>query len=166
MPRSYEKLEADNAELEAKLAELEAKLADLEAENARLRRPYMFRTKWAWDVPLTGNLPAGVERTPAGVKAHFNDAAKQIRAELEKNEAVFYASASTDRATATVPEDGPVSMLLWVTVDFHIPLHGSQGGNDEVKQAAQAFGEDWVVPTIEQVRGVGGSVVGRHMKRR
>ena len=135
-------------------------------DGERKPAPFMFRTKWAWPVPLKAELPAGVERTPAGVELYFNDTVKQVRAELENLPGVLHVTPAASRGGVEIPEVGPVAMRWYFAVDFRIPLHGSAGSDDDVKRAAQAFGERLVVPTLRKVPGVGETVIVGSMKRR
>ena len=130
-------------------------------------KPFMFRTRWAWPVPLKEEeLPGDVERTSAGVELHFNDTVKRVRAELEKLPGVLHVTPSPGRAGVDIPEVGPVSMRWLFTVDFRIPLHGSAGSDDDVKRAVRHFGKTEVVPTLRKVKGVGETIIVGDPKRR
>ena len=167
MPRSYEKLEADNAELEAKNAELVAENARLRDKNAELGTALEgpacnFTSKFGW--PTTLHLPIeGADRTAAGIQSHFNEPRKRIRAIVEKLPDVAHADVSPGRNPEA--DDRGVSLGVTVVVELVVGL-GRKANDEDLKAAARAFQHAHLEAALQKVPEVGVTVNLGNMRKR
>ena len=137
------------------------------AETGALGTPApacIFHAKFAWPITLKAALDDGDERkTPAGIHAHFNGSRNRIEAAVKELEGVQ--SAAVSGHAVEIPDVGSVAQKTMVTLELKVPL-GPVANDEDLKAAGRAFQELLLVPALQTVQEVGGTVAIGSMKKR